>query len=486
VRIWILLLGFIGIVTLSVAMVPVHFDEAQYSTWLANPDLSYQTKGPWVTATQSVTHAFEFLPQLVQVRFPAWIAWLLSGILLIWLGRLAGFDQDAGRRLLILYVTSPLIFALGMVHTTDIWLLFFMMLALCAFAAIIHCRPNQQTELWWLLFGAALGLGALAKLSIALVPLSILPWILIRSPGVIFTAGPYLGALLCLFVMTPWMLWNMDHDFAHLAHEFGHVISSNDRLIHAVDWIPVLLLSTLPVALLSLLGGLKLSFDDFVSDREEAVNDMLHFSFCTLIILFVIKGLFGKVLFNWPLPLIPVLLMIFARHMRWSALGAMAIGTVQLTLLCILIYPYAVGLSIEHDPIQKLRGWDRVVAEAAKLGGETDVVTTDHYSIQAWALYHWPSDSTGSDRYASPTGQVIPNETRRQNQYDNWDVLDSPKPSLVHIGRYSEDLAMRCLAFKELGDVSQVMPDGTVRETIKVFRCDGFSPQPAWPKMDQY
>ena len=58
--------GFIGIVALSLAMVPVHFDEAQYSTWLANPDLSYQTKGPWVSATQSVTHAFEFLPQLVR------------------------------------------------------------------------------------------------------------------------------------------------------------------------------------------------------------------------------------------------------------------------------------------------------------------------------------------------------------------------------------------------------------------------------------
>ncbi|HCL68979.1 MAG TPA: hypothetical protein DIC49_05630, partial [Gammaproteobacteria bacterium] len=266
----------------------------------------------------------------------------------------------------------------------------------------------------------------------------------------------------------------------------GHVISSNGRLLHAVDWIPVLLVSTLPVALLSLLNGLKLSFDDFVSDREEAVRDMLRFSFCALIVFFVIKGLFGKVLFNWPLPLIPMLLMIFGRHMRWSALGTLAAGVVQLALLCILIYPYAVGLSMKHDPIQKLRGWDRVVAEAAKLAGPTDVVTTDHYSIQAWALYHWPSDSTGLDRYTSPTGQVVPNETRRQNQYDNWDVLDSPKPSLVHIGRYSEDLAMRCSAFKELGDVSQVMPDGTVRETIKVFRCDGFSPQPAWPKMDQY
>ena len=106
--------------------------------------------------------------------------------------------------------------------------------------------------------------------------------------------------------------------------------------------------------------------------------------------------------------------------MRWSVIGTLFAGIVQLALLCILIYPYAVGLSMKHDPIQKLRGWDRVVAEAAKLAGATDVVTTDHYSIQAWALYHWPSDSTGSDRYASPTGQVVPNETRRQNQYDNW------------------------------------------------------------------
>ena len=43
----------------------------------------------------------------------AWVAWLFSGILLVWLGRLAGFDQDAGRRLLILYATSPILLAYG-------------------------------------------------------------------------------------------------------------------------------------------------------------------------------------------------------------------------------------------------------------------------------------------------------------------------------------------------------------------------------------
>ena len=79
---------------------------------------------------------------------------------------------------------------------------------------------------------SALGLGALAKLSIALVPLSILPWILVRSPGFILP-GALSRSVLCLFVMTPWILWNMDHDFAHLTHEFGHVISNNNRLLHS-------------------------------------------------------------------------------------------------------------------------------------------------------------------------------------------------------------------------------------------------------------
>ena len=485
-RIWILLVGLVGLIVLSLGAVPVHFDEAQYTTWLAHPDLSYQTKGPLVTAVQSLTHGIEWLPQLVQVRLPAWIAWLLSGVLLVWLGRLAGFDQEAGRRLLILFVTSPMIFALGMVHTTDIWLLFFMLLALCAFASILHCRPNQQTELWWLLLGASLGLGALAKLSIALVPLSILPWVVIRSPRLILTPGPYLGALLCGFVMTPWILWNLDHEFAHLSHEFGHVDSENDSLWHTIDWIPIVLVSAIPVMLLSLFGGLKVKLDDLANEREEAVRDMLRYSFCALIVLFVIKGFMGEVLLNWVLPLVPVLLMIFAMRMRWSPANTLIAGTVQMGILVALIYPYALGLSMNQDPFQKIRGWDRVVEAAAERAGPTEVVTTDHYSTLAWALYFWPSDIDHDRRYLSPTGQVIPSVTRRRNQYDNWDVLNRPYPSLVHIGQYSEQLARRCLEFQDLGEVSQVMPDGTIRSTLNVFRCLGFSPDPPWPLVNSH
>ena len=68
--------------------------------------------------------------------------------------------------------------------------------------------------------------------------------------GLYFYSGALSRSALVFVCDDTWILWNMDHDFAHLAHEFGHVISSNNRLLHAVDWIPVLLISTLPVALL--------------------------------------------------------------------------------------------------------------------------------------------------------------------------------------------------------------------------------------------
>ena len=307
--------------------------------------------------------------------------------------------------------------------------------------------------------GAALGFGALAKLSIALVPLSLFVWVILRTPRLIVTPGPYIGALLCGFVMTPWILWNMDRDFAHLSHEFGHVNSANDHWFHTVDWIPLLLLATLPVVLLSLFGCLRMRLDDLANESEEAVRDMLRFSFGVLILLFVLKGILGKVvLLNWTVPTVPVLLMIFAMRMRWSPASTLIAGGIQIAILVILIYPYAVGLSIKQDPFQKIRGWDRVVQDAARLSGPTDVVTTDHYSMQAWALYFWPSDRDGIGRYATPEGQVIPTVTRRRNQYDNWDVLSRPTGSLVHIGQYSEDLAKRCASFEELGSVPQVMP----------------------------
>ena len=478
--------GWLLLIVLGLGIIPVHFDEAQYATWLAQPDLSYQTKGPWVTLSQSVTHQLTFLPHIVQVRLPAWAAWLGSGLLLIWLGWLAGFERQHSIKLMVLFVASPMLLALGAVHTTDIWLLFFMLLALCAFASVLHCRPGTQPELWWMLMGGALGFGALAKLSIALVPLSILPWVLLRNPRLIFTPGPYLGAMFCALCLSPWLIWNDANEWAHLQHEFGHVNSNTDSLWHAVDWIPGLLLASIPAMLLAVFGAISVRIDQYLNDSQAAVREMLRTSALTLVVFFVLKGLFGAVLLNWTLPMLPLLLMALAVRLKWSVGAVVIAGLAQVGLLLALLFPYGLGLSKEQDAFQKVRGWEQAVERAAELAGETAVVSSDHYSTLAWALFFWPSDADDTARYQSPLGQVIPQSTRRKNQYDHWGVLNTAHPRVIHLGGDSQALATRCGTYRRLGDVPQLMPDGTVRSTLGVFECLDFNPTPAWPEIEKH
>jgi hypothetical protein len=486
VRLLILGAGWLLLIVLGLGIIPVHFDEAQYATWLAQPDLSYQTKGPWVTFSQSVIHELSFLPQLVQVRLPAWFAWLGSAVLLVWLGWLAGFEREHSIKLVLLFVTSPMLLALGAVHTTDIWLLFFMLLALGAFASVLHCRPGTQPELWWMLMGGALGFGALAKLSIALVPLSLLPWVILRNPRLIFTPGPYLGALFCALCMSPWIIWNDANGWAHLQHEFGHVNSSTDSIWHAIDWIPALLVASIPVMLLAVFGAISMRVDQYITDAQTAVREMLRASFITLVVFFVIKGLFGQVLLNWALPLVPVILMALALRLKWTTGAVVTTGLVQVGILLALLFPYGLGLSKEQDAFQKIRGWDETVLRAAELAGPTDVLSADHYSTLAWALFFWPSEVRDADRYQIPLGQVIPDVSRRKNQYDHWGVLNTPHSRIVHLGSDSPALASRCGTFRSLGQVPQLMPDGTIRSMISVYECLDFNPSPAWPEITQF
>lgn len=482
---WVYVCGWVLLVGLSIWAVPVHFDEAQYATWLAFPDLSYQTKGPLVTWSQSLTHGLG-LPLIVETRIPAWIAWLGAGAVLQWLGRLIGLSADARLKLAVLFVSSPMLLALGAVHTTDIWLLFFICLALAAMAKIVAARAGESVEIWWVVMGAALGVGALAKLSIALIPLSILPWVLVRAPRLLFTPGPYLGALFCALAMSPWIVWNLDHEFSHFRHEFGHVNSETDSPWHAVDWIVSVLVAAMPVALFGLFGGLRWRVDHYVSDGESAAREMLRSSFTLLVLFFLVKGFFGEILVNWTLPLLPVLLLLMAGRLKWSTRGVVTAGVIQGLVFVLLLFPYGVGLSRAQDAFQKIRGWDTAMARAAELAGPTEVLSAGHYSILAWALYHWPTDATGIARYQRPLGQVIPDAGRRLNQYDRWAVLESSHDRVIHLGAYSEAMAQRCSQFRRLGEVPQVMPDGTIRSELPVYECLGFRPNPPWPVVTRH
>ncbi|MGA1206675.1 MAG: ArnT family glycosyltransferase [Litorivicinaceae bacterium] len=468
--------------------VPVHFDEAQYASWLIDPALSYQTKGPLVTFTQSLIEGLA-LPPLVAMRLPAWVAFLVSGLALLWVGCRAGLREAQLWVLALSLSGAPLVMLLAMVHTTDIWLFAMILVSLGAFAEVVHCDGRQGAEIWWVCMGFALGLGALAKLSIALIPLALFPWVVLRMPHILLTAGPYLGAAVCALIMSPWIAWNLDHDFAHFKHEFGHVARGAGDWTDVISWLPIMVFSVLPVGWLAVFGGL-----DWRKTRDRLhelgfalrVREAFQVASAVLVLFFVLKGLAGPILINWVLPLVPFLLLGFAARVRWGVSTQGVVTAVQWVLVLAVLFPYTLGWTMQRDAFQKIRGWDAAIQEAAALAGPTAVLSTDHYSVLAWALFYWP-ERADEGRWDDPTGQVIPESTRRLNHYDRWAVLAQPHERVIHLGASPpEALRARCGQLSFLGDVAVRMPDGAVRSTFGVWECLAFAPTPPWPAMDRH
>jgi hypothetical protein len=175
--------------------------------------------------------------------------------------------------------------------------------------------------------------------------------------------------------------------------------------------------------------------------------------------------------------------MALAVGLTWSPRTVLMAGVAQVVVYLMLLFPYGVGLSVEQDAFQKIRGWDVTVERAAELAGPTDVLTSDHYGMLAWGLYFWPSEHRGVAQYKRPLGQVIPEASRRKNHYDHWAVLDTAHARIVHLGRPHPALIDRCGAFNTLGVVPQVMPDGTIRSELTVSECLDFKPEPDWPEI---
>ncbi|MDJ0808105.1 MAG: glycosyltransferase family 39 protein, partial [Gammaproteobacteria bacterium] len=99
----------------------MHFDEAQYWTWSQQLDWSYATKGPllaWlIAASEGLFGHGDW-----QVRLPGWIAASLFLLLLYLFARDLWQDRMAGWWGLLLGLSTPLYFVLGLVMTTDVFL----------------------------------------------------------------------------------------------------------------------------------------------------------------------------------------------------------------------------------------------------------------------------------------------------------------------------------------------------------------------------
>ncbi|MCR5358580.1 MAG: glycosyltransferase family 39 protein [Thermoguttaceae bacterium] len=71
---------------------------------------------------------------------------------------------------------------------------------------------------WWLLTGAALGLGIYCKMTIIFLAFAIVLFLSVRAPRRWLSAGPWLTTAAAAALYLPLLKWNVDHDFAQFAY----------------------------------------------------------------------------------------------------------------------------------------------------------------------------------------------------------------------------------------------------------------------------
>lgn len=392
-------------IVMYTASLELHYEEAQYWLWSTRPDWSYYSKGPLVAWLIAVATAALGQGE-AQVRL---FAWLTHGLFLV---AVYGFARDlwgrrdAARWAVMLAAPAPVYFLLGGVMTTDVFLFLFWTLALwAAYRALVWQRPRA-----WYAMGGAVGVGALGKLSIGLLPVTTAVVMLLRAPWRrhYLTRPPWLAALLALLLMAPMVGWNAAHDWVMVRHESGHVAGGGFDGLGLAEFIAGQFIALSPLLLATMLAVLW---------RPAAPPGprLVWLVSVGVLAFFVVKAMMGKVQPNWPAVAYIGGVVLLAgeavrRGPRFRAWLGVVMAAAVLQSLAILYLPLT-GAFEGRDPLKALRGWQAPIDALAGHAAGVDFILTRNYHLASRLAFYLPR---GLPVYLGGDGG------RRHNQFDLW------------------------------------------------------------------
>lgn len=212
---WQVLVAIVAFRVLAAATFPVFYKEAYFWDWSRFPSLGYLDHPPMVAW---VIKAFTlWLPD----RWPLTIRCggvLFGAAALALVYRVAWQlfgDRAVAAQALVLASSVPLLHAVGVLMLPDAPLVFFHLLAVSWFVSALRSGRVRA----WCLSGAAMGLALLSKL-MAVPALLGLGLFLVCSREHRFwltRKEPYLALAVAALVCSPFLYWNLQHDWASFA-----------------------------------------------------------------------------------------------------------------------------------------------------------------------------------------------------------------------------------------------------------------------------
>lgn len=348
-------------------------DEAYYWLWSKNLAFGYFDHPPMVAVLiRASTVVFGDTPFGIR-----WLSVLLGAAASLGVWRLV-WRLTESQRLAIgaagLVQGTLFLGAGALLVTPDTPLVLFWTLALLALVEVWRTGRGA----WWLAVGASVGLAFVSKYTAVFLGLGILLW-MVLVPELrrwFLSPWPYAGGVLCLAVMAPTVLWNLNHGGASLSKQFGRAVPKafDPRFVPEFFAGQAALLT--PLIGIAVLWGLWVA----VKRLREPGAMLIVATTLPLLAYLVWYGLFDRVQGNWTACLLPASIAaaaLGAAHLpqmgwlravvrgsiRWGLVVGVAFGLIVLAHGLWRIIPLAV------DPTSQTAGW-REAAETIERAAE--------------------------------------------------------------------------------------------------------------------
>jgi 4-amino-4-deoxy-L-arabinose transferase-like glycosyltransferase len=403
-------------------------DEAHYWEWSRRLDLSYYSKGPLVAyLIHGLTAVFGV--SAFGIRVGAVLLSLVGSLVLYRLARLAFPDPRVGLLAVVGLQLTPLFWAGSLLLTIDPPFLVCWILALYwLYRALAGGAAGA-----WVLAGAAVGLGLLAKYTMLFVlpGLALYLW---RAPGArawLRRPAPYLGGAVALLLFAPVVAWNARNGWVSARHVASQGRGRGLSLVEPFEYLGGQLLVLTPLVAAILGWALWYGIREGLARGREPYRFLVAFA-APVLGFYALVSLQGKVQANWPAAAYPSLALVaagallervtVARPAGRRATRRLLAAAAGLALAVVALGHAAdrLGLPPRLDPTARLRGWkelgEAVAAHwrAMPAPGRTFLVS-DRYQITSELAFYGPA---GVPAYNVNLG-------RRLNQYDFWEGPDT-------------------------------------------------------------
>ncbi|MFO1188276.1 MAG: glycosyltransferase family 39 protein [Alphaproteobacteria bacterium] len=359
------------IAALHLTPMPLFFDEAQYWDWSRRLSFGYFSKPPllaWLIA--AATGIFGHAEAAIRMASPVMHA--VAAAFIGMAGYRLGGASPSGARLgglaALVYISLPGVAVSSGIISTDAPLLACWAMALFGFWRAIETNQRQ----WWLLTGAAIGLGMMAKYIMALFALSAVLYLMLTparrtSSGL---AGPAAAIGIALLIVAPNIAWNVFNGFVTFSHTAANANLGGTLFNPAkmAEFVGAQFGVFGPITFAILVGLLVTARRWW---RDERARFLIVFAAPPLLIM-IAQSFISRAHANWAAPTyVAASLLVVAwadQARRWIVPAAIAIHLalqVPIAHFDVVVRAFGHDLSAKRDPFRRNRGWDDIGRQIA-------------------------------------------------------------------------------------------------------------------------